>query len=83
MFQPHLVNDEDLVVFLGHLLSTVWNVAATVLRVHLNTMNVKTFNKIAFNQSSLLRYAEGVIDKCCENLTLPTAKESSCLARPM
>merc|ERR1712024_420833 len=35
MFQPHPVNDEDLVVLLGHLLPTVRNVAAAVLRVHL------------------------------------------------
>merc|ERR550539_1335131 len=35
MFQPHLVNDEDLIVLLGHLLSTIGDVAAAVLRVHL------------------------------------------------
>ena len=36
MFQSHLVNDEDLVVLLGHLLPTVRDVAAAVVRVHLN-----------------------------------------------
>ena len=38
MLQPHLVNDENLVVLLGYLLPTVGDVAAAVLGVHLNTI---------------------------------------------
>ena len=41
MFESHLVNDEDLVVLLGDLLPTVRDVAAAVLRVHLNTVKCK------------------------------------------
>ena len=46
MFESHLVNDEDLVVLLGDLLPTVRDVAAAVLRVHLNTVKCKDLSEL-------------------------------------
>ena len=46
MFESHLVDDEDLVVLLGHLLPTVRDVAAAVLRVHLDTVKCKVLSQI-------------------------------------
>ena len=45
MFQSHLVNDENLVVLLGHLLPTVGDVAAAMLGVDLNTTKCKRLSE--------------------------------------
>ena len=38
MLEPHLVNDQDLIVFLGDLLAAVGDVTAAMLRVNLSTV---------------------------------------------
>ena len=110
MLQPHLVNDENLVVLLGNLLPTVGDVAAAVLGVHLNTIQCIIIDEISgltiivvfFSKTTPIHFSDkvaciicqiGCVEKvvivivklasCSEDLTLPTAKESSCLARPM
>ena len=45
MLQSHLVDDEDLVVLLGHLLPTVGDVAAAMLGVDLNTTKCKRLSE--------------------------------------
>ena len=45
MLQSHLVNDENLVVLLGHLLPTVGDVAAAMLGVDLNTTKCKRLSE--------------------------------------
>ena len=38
MLEPHLVNDQDLIVFLGDLLTAVGDVTAAMVRVNLSTI---------------------------------------------
>ena len=74
MLQPHLVNDEDLVVLLGNLLPTVGDVAAAVLGVHLNTIQCIIIDEISgltiivvfFSKTTPIHFSDKVACIICQ-----------------